>query len=57
MDPTEQTTPPDDPDDLDGCEIGDVAPDDDETADLRALFPDGVADEAKATEWNELFDA
>ena len=43
-------------DDLDGCDI-DFAEhaDDDETAALRPLFPDG--DEAKAGEWQELFDA
>lgn len=29
--------------------------DDDETAELRCLFPDGVADEAKAAEWKALF--
>ena len=45
------------PDDdlLDGCEVDFTAdPDDDETAALRPLFPDGVADEGKADAWREL---
>lgn len=42
-------------DDLDGCVIDFAAdPDDDETASLRPLFPDGVADPAKAAAWREL---
>lgn len=46
---------PDEPDDLEGCDVGDIAePDDDETSDLRALFPDGVCDEATAAEWKEI---
>ena len=47
--------PPTDPsDELDGCEL-DFAedPDDDETAALRALFPDG--DPSTADAWRELF--
>lgn len=44
----------DDNPDADGCalDFGDD-PDDDETAELRALFPDG--NPAKETEWRELF--
>ena len=48
-----------DPDDdfLDGCELDfGQDPDDDETASLRPLFPDGVADKAKAAEWRALAD-
>lgn len=43
-------------DDLDGCEI-DFTPHavDDEAADLLALFPDGVANPAKAEEWRGVF--
>lgn len=49
------TTPPDDDDFLDGCDLDfTIDPDDDETAALRPLFPDGVADEAKAEEWRQL---
>lgn len=46
-----------DPDDvLDGCELDFAADADDElTASLRPLFPDG--DPAKAGEWRELFGA
>lgn len=58
MDPTAPDAPdgaPSEPDDLDGCDIGDVTPDDDDTAEMRALFPDGVADEATADQWKELF--
>lgn len=47
-----------DPDDLDGCEIDfSIDPDDDETAELRALFPKGgdTPDlEGKASEWREV---
>lgn len=45
----------DDDDFVDGCGI-DFAenPDDDETAELRPLFPDGVEDAAKAAAWREL---
>lgn len=51
--------PPDaavDDDDLDGCEL-DFKLDavDEETADLLPLFPDGVADPAKAEEWKQVF--
>lgn len=43
-------------DQLDGCDIDmTVDPDDDETAELRPLFPDG--DPAKAPEWQALADA
>lgn len=53
----ESDPPVDDDDDfLDGCDI-DFAenPDDDETAELRALFPTGEPDETKAAEWRALF--
>lgn len=41
---------------LDGCELDfTVDPDDDETAALRPLFPDG--DPSAEKEWRELFDA
>jgi hypothetical protein len=46
-----------DPDDdfLDGCDLDfTIDADDDETASLRPLFPNGVADEAKAAAWREL---
>lgn len=45
------------PDDdlLDGCDLDFTeAPDDDDTAEMRPLFPDGVADEARAAEWRAL---
>lgn len=44
-------------DDLDGCQAVQDSPDvdDDDTAELRALFPDGVADDTKADEWRQLF--
>lgn len=46
---------PDD-EELDGCDLDFAAhADDEETAELRALFPDG--DPARASEWQELFDA
>lgn len=50
------TPPAEDDDELDGCELN-FAEDavDDETAELLPLFPDGVADEEKARQWNELF--
>lgn len=44
----------DDDDAIDGCAVDFTEdPDDDETAELRALFPD--ADPSPAGEWNELF--
>lgn len=44
-----------DDDVLDGCEVDfAAAPDNDETAELRALFPDGVDDQHKAAEWTSL---
>jgi hypothetical protein len=44
-----------DDDELDGCELDFTEdPNDDETAELLALFPDGVADPAKAAEWEAL---
>ncbi len=49
---------PERPDDdtLDGCSLDFTEDaDDDETAALRPLFPDG--NPAKAAEWAELFDA
>lgn len=43
-------------DELDGCEIDFAAEaDDDETAALRPLFPDG--DPSTADQWRELFGA
>lgn len=49
------TGPEPEPDDqLDGCALDFAAEaDDDTTAELRALFPDG--DPAKADAWRELF--
>lgn len=45
----------DDDDFIDGCEVDfTVDPDDDETAELRPLFPDGTADDGKADEWRAL---
>jgi hypothetical protein len=45
-----------DDDELDGCDVDLAAlADDDETAELRALFPDG--DASSAAEWQELFGA
>lgn len=45
---------PDDGPETDGCELDfTVEADDDETAALRPLFPDG--DPAKAAEWHALF--
>lgn len=47
----------DTPDDdfLDGCDTDFTAdPDDDLTADFRALFPDGVPDEELAEKWRAL---
>lgn len=48
---------PDD-DALDGCELDfTVDPDDDETAELRALFPQGTETpdiEARAAQWREV---
>ena len=50
--------PEDDDDFIDGCEVDFTEdPDDDETASLRPLFPDGLADEAKADEWKALAQA
>lgn len=50
-----------DRDDLDGCDIDfAVDPDDDETAELRALFPQGADTpdiDAKAADWRQVFDA
>ncbi len=47
-----------DDDEIDGCELdfAEAAVDED-TAELLALFPDGVADEAKAAEWQIIADA
>jgi hypothetical protein len=43
-----------DDDFLDGCELDfTIDPDDDETSELRALFPDG--DPSLESEWRELF--
>jgi len=43
-----------DRDDLDGCELDFTEdPDDEETAELRPLFPDG--DPSTEGEWRELF--
>lgn len=43
-----------DDDEVDGCDLDfTVDPDDDETAALRPLFPDG--DPSKEAEWRELF--
>lgn len=45
-----------DDDFLDGCDVDFTEqPDDDETVEMRALFPDGVEDETKAAEWREVF--
>lgn len=46
----------DDADLLDGCDL-DFVPhaNTNEEEQLLPLFPDGVADEAKAAEWRELF--
>lgn len=45
---------PDEDDELDGCSVDfNLDPDDDETAELRPLFPDG--DPSTANEWKELF--
>lgn len=47
-----------DDDELDGCELDfTVDPDDDETAELRPLFPQGLETpdlEAKAQEWRAV---
>jgi len=46
---------PEDDDTLDGCELDfNEDADDDETAELRPLFPDG--DPSAEAEWRELFD-
>lgn len=45
-----------DEDELDGCDLDfNQEADDDETAELRPLFPEG--DPAAAEEWKALFDA
>lgn len=42
-----------DDDEIDGCDLDMTAdPDDDETAELRALFPDGVPSD----KWEGVFD-
>lgn len=43
-------------DDVDGCSVDFTEdPDDDETAEFRALFPRGLDDAPKAQEWHELW--
>lgn len=44
-----------DDDALDGCELDfTLDPSSDEEIELLALFPDGVADDAKAAEWRAV---
>lgn len=44
-----------DDDFLDGCSLDfNEDPDDDETASLRPLFPDGTADPERAAFWRDL---
>lgn len=50
------TLPPEEDDFLDGCDLDfTVDPDDDETSELRALFPNGEDDRGLQAEWEQIF--